>query len=169
MLLCCLLFLARQPPVGQGLLIHEVSRSHTQRRTTVGRTPLDKWSGRRRDLYLTTQMLLFYQILILLHVSVVHIGHHQVGHWFTKILKRGEASAYKQHDDWCGQPKHVVVSNKSQIQKTYMVVLTGWLNKTRMLINSCRLSIWVLNKIFSLIKIKRIFQPSLTYRYSILE
>ena len=27
---------------------------HTQRRTTVGRTPLDKWSARRRDLYLTT-------------------------------------------------------------------------------------------------------------------
>ena len=27
---------------------------HTQRRTTVGRTPLDKWSTRRRDLYLTT-------------------------------------------------------------------------------------------------------------------
>ena len=25
----CLLFLAQQPPVGQGLLIHEVSRSHT--------------------------------------------------------------------------------------------------------------------------------------------
>ena len=36
------------------LLIHEVSRSHTQRRTTVGRTPLDEWSARRRDLYLTT-------------------------------------------------------------------------------------------------------------------
>ena len=31
------------------LLIHEVSR-----RTTVGRTPLDVWSARRRDLYLTT-------------------------------------------------------------------------------------------------------------------
>ena len=32
------------PPVGQGqgLLIHEVSRSHTQRRTTVGITPLDE-------------------------------------------------------------------------------------------------------------------------------
>ena len=31
---------------------------HTQRRTrvaTVGRTPLDEWSARRRDLYLTTQ------------------------------------------------------------------------------------------------------------------
>jgi len=28
---------------------------HTQRRTTVGRTPLDEWSARRRDLYLTTR------------------------------------------------------------------------------------------------------------------
>jgi len=27
---------------------------HTQRRTTVGRTPLDEWSPRRRDPYLTT-------------------------------------------------------------------------------------------------------------------
>ena len=27
---------------------------HTQRRTTVGITPLDEWSARRRDLYLTT-------------------------------------------------------------------------------------------------------------------
>jgi hypothetical protein len=27
---------------------------HTQRRTTVGRAPLDEWSARRRDLYLTT-------------------------------------------------------------------------------------------------------------------
>jgi len=26
---------------------------HTQWRTTVGRTPLDEWSARRRDLYLT--------------------------------------------------------------------------------------------------------------------
>ena len=26
---------------------------HTQRRTIVGRTPLDEWSARRRDLYLT--------------------------------------------------------------------------------------------------------------------
>jgi hypothetical protein len=29
-------------------------RDHTQRRTTVGRTPLDERSARRRDLYLTT-------------------------------------------------------------------------------------------------------------------
>ena len=27
---------------------------HTQRRSTVDRTPLDEWSSRRRDLYLTT-------------------------------------------------------------------------------------------------------------------
>ena len=27
---------------------------HTQRHTTAGRTPLDEWSARRRDLYLTT-------------------------------------------------------------------------------------------------------------------
>ena len=26
---------------------------HTQQRTTLGRTPLDEWSARRRDLYLT--------------------------------------------------------------------------------------------------------------------
>ena len=27
---------------------------HTQRGTTIGRTPLDEWSARRRDIYLTT-------------------------------------------------------------------------------------------------------------------
>ena len=27
---------------------------HTQRRSTVGRNPLDEWSARRRDIYLTT-------------------------------------------------------------------------------------------------------------------
>jgi len=39
------------PPHSWGFL------DHTQRRTTVGRTPLDEWSARRRDLYLTTQTL----------------------------------------------------------------------------------------------------------------
>jgi hypothetical protein len=33
---------ALRPNAGHGLLILEVSRSHTQRRTTVGRTPLDE-------------------------------------------------------------------------------------------------------------------------------
>jgi hypothetical protein len=48
-------FWAQQPAAGRGLLIHEVSRSDT-RRTTVGRTPLDEWSARRRDLYLKTHI-----------------------------------------------------------------------------------------------------------------
>ena len=45
---------ALRPNAGHGLLILEVSRSHKQRRITVGRTPLDEWSAHRRDLYLTT-------------------------------------------------------------------------------------------------------------------
>jgi len=36
------------PPHSRGFL------DHTQRRATVARTPLDEWSARRRDLYLTT-------------------------------------------------------------------------------------------------------------------
>ena len=36
------------------LLIFTRLLDHTQRRTTVGRTPLNEWSVRRRDLYLTT-------------------------------------------------------------------------------------------------------------------
>jgi hypothetical protein len=39
---------ALQLKTGHGLLILEVSRH-----TTLGRTPLDEWSARRRDLYLT--------------------------------------------------------------------------------------------------------------------
>jgi len=47
-----LFFMAQQPLVGQNLLIIEASRSHSG--TTLGRTPLDKWSARHRDLYLQT-------------------------------------------------------------------------------------------------------------------
>jgi len=39
-----------------GLLIVEVSRSRLVKHTTLGRTPLDEWSDRRRDLYLTTHI-----------------------------------------------------------------------------------------------------------------
>ena len=35
-------FGATAPTVGQGLLIHEVSRSHTLRQITFGRIPLDE-------------------------------------------------------------------------------------------------------------------------------
>jgi hypothetical protein len=45
--------MSRQPLVGQGLLIIEASRS--LRHTTLARTPLDKWSVRLGDLYLTTR------------------------------------------------------------------------------------------------------------------
>jgi len=45
--------MARKPPVGQGLLIVEASRSHS-RHTTLGRNPLDGWKARCKDLYLTT-------------------------------------------------------------------------------------------------------------------
>ena len=61
MCLCCVFNLsyyfyfavALRPNASHGLLILEVFLDHTQR-TTVGRTPLDEWSARRRDLYLTT-------------------------------------------------------------------------------------------------------------------
>jgi hypothetical protein len=45
--------LALQPGAGYGLLVHEVSWSHTTTPTVV-RTPLDEWSAHRRNLYLTT-------------------------------------------------------------------------------------------------------------------
>jgi len=53
-LFVCLFVFGATAPVGQDLLIHEVSRSHTQRGTTVGRTLLDEWSACLKDLYLTT-------------------------------------------------------------------------------------------------------------------
>jgi len=45
--------MAQQPPVGHELLIIK-GLTVTRRHTTVGRTPLDEWSARRRDLYLKT-------------------------------------------------------------------------------------------------------------------
>jgi len=41
--------------VGQGLIIIEDSRSHSVLETILNRAPLDEWSVRRRDLYLTTK------------------------------------------------------------------------------------------------------------------
>ena len=41
-----------QPQVGQGLLTVESSRSHSWH-TALGNAPVDVWSSRRRDLYLT--------------------------------------------------------------------------------------------------------------------
>jgi len=46
------LFMVQQPLVGQDLL-HNRGFMIILRHTTMGRTPLDEWSARRRDLYLT--------------------------------------------------------------------------------------------------------------------
>jgi len=47
--------MAQKPLVGHVILIIVATRSHAVRRTaTIGRTSLDEWSARRRDLYLTT-------------------------------------------------------------------------------------------------------------------
>jgi len=47
------LFLARQPLWGRASPFTRFL-DHSQRRTTVDRTPLDEWSARRRHLCLTT-------------------------------------------------------------------------------------------------------------------
>jgi hypothetical protein len=47
--------MARQPYMGLGLLVSSRFYDHTLfRHTTLGRTPLDEWPARRRDLYLAT-------------------------------------------------------------------------------------------------------------------
>jgi len=55
--LCVFVFFGATAPTPQwakASSFTRFSRSRTQRRTTVGRTPPDEWSSRRRDLYLTT-------------------------------------------------------------------------------------------------------------------
>jgi len=56
--------MAQQPPVGHGVLIIEASPSHSWH-TTLGRTSLDGWSARRRDLWqrttLTTDRHTYYR------------------------------------------------------------------------------------------------------------
>jgi hypothetical protein len=46
--------MTQQPLVDPGLLTVEALRSHLVIHTTLGRTPLDEWSARCRELYLTT-------------------------------------------------------------------------------------------------------------------
>jgi hypothetical protein len=50
------LFLARRSSVSYGFLSFTRFPEHT-RRTTLGKIPLDEWSTRRRDLYMTTYTL----------------------------------------------------------------------------------------------------------------
>jgi hypothetical protein len=50
----CCLFLGVSAPQWARASLFTRFLDHTQRRTTVGKIPLDNWSARRRDLYLTT-------------------------------------------------------------------------------------------------------------------
>jgi len=62
---------------------------HTRRHTTVGRTPLDEWSARRRDLYLTTQYSQETEI------------HAPCGIWTHNQSKRAAAdSRFRPRGDW---------------------------------------------------------------------
>jgi hypothetical protein len=51
---CIFFSTARQPLGGLGRLIFRGFTITLFRHTTLGRTPLEEWSARRRDLYLTT-------------------------------------------------------------------------------------------------------------------
>jgi len=51
---CLFVFGAKKATSGPSTSSFTRFLDHTQRRSTVGRTPLDEWSIRRRDLYLTT-------------------------------------------------------------------------------------------------------------------
>jgi len=53
-LICITFFLWRCDPTRVMASSFLMFLDHTQRRTSVGMTPLDGWSARRRDLYLTT-------------------------------------------------------------------------------------------------------------------
>jgi hypothetical protein len=56
-LVCAVFFflMAQRPPLWARASSFARFLDYTQRRTAVGRTHLDEWSARRRDLYLTTQ------------------------------------------------------------------------------------------------------------------
>ena len=57
-----IIFLGRDSPQWTRASTFTRFLDHTQRRTTVGRTPLDEWSARRKDLYLTTHNTHFTDI-----------------------------------------------------------------------------------------------------------
>ena len=63
---------------------------HTQWRTKVGRTPLDEWSARRRDLYLTTHNTHNRQTSMPLQdsnpQSQESSGHRPLGNWDRSFL-----------------------------------------------------------------------------------
>jgi hypothetical protein len=82
-------FWGDSPPMGHGLLNHEVSRSH-KRHTTLGKTPLYEKSARRRDLYLTkltTDIDAFGEIRTpqLSRRAAADLRHRPRGHYNTTV------------------------------------------------------------------------------------
>jgi hypothetical protein len=84
--------MARQPYMGLGLLVSSRFHGDTHlRHTTVGRTPLDEGSARRRDLYLTNQNTIPHQKLKLGGELIDSTEH---GNWCFYIIYE-----YKIHND----------------------------------------------------------------------
>ena len=80
------------PTAPQGTRASSFTRflDHTQRRTTVGRTPLDDWSALRRDLYLTTNNThnrqasmpsVGFELTISAGERIADLGLRPRGHW----------------------------------------------------------------------------------------
>jgi len=80
--------MAQQPLVGQGLLIIVAPRSHAVRWTAppVGRTSLDEWSARCRDLYLTTYNT--HKRQISMPAARFELAPTPRGHWDRLILSQ---------------------------------------------------------------------------------
>ena len=92
-----LFYLAQRPPVGQGLLIHEVSRSHS---TTHHRRQDSSGRVISRDLYLTTQNTTNYapggiRTHSLSRLAAIDLCHRPRGHWDRRIYNpcQGKNSA----------------------------------------------------------------------------
>jgi len=96
------LFLARQPPQWARASSFTGFLNHTQRRIAVGRTPLDEWSARHRDLYLKIHTLHSQQTCI----------HAPVG--FEPTIPAGERP--QTYASYSGVPRNFVRVGVQQIQ-----------------------------------------------------
>jgi len=105
--------------VGQGLLIIKGTRSHT-RRTTVGRTPLDEWSARRRDLYLTIHNIHKRQTSMPPTVFEPAIPASERSQ--TDALDRGAAGIITSYR-WGDSLQHLQVRIQKLLKPEYMAIL----------------------------------------------
>jgi hypothetical protein len=85
--------------------------NHIQRRATVGRTPLDEWSTRRRDLYLTT------------HITDKHPC---PGGIRTHDRSRGAAVDYALDREAIETGLRLHVCNLNYLTTTLLMELAGW-------------------------------------------